>query len=838
MSDASEVRCYHCTLPVPPGTDYRVEIDGVAEPMCCAGCRAVAQAIVDAGLTDYYRYRTEPSQNPEQLVPQALRELDLYDRPELQRSFVLQAGADLREASLILEGITCAACVWLSERHVKGLPGVLDFSVNYSTHRARVRWDDSRIKLSDILRAIAAIGYLAHPFDPGRQEQVQKRERSLALRRLAVAGLGMMQVMMLAVALYVGPQQGMEPHIVQFIRWVSLLITVPVVFYSGASFFVNAWRDLSHRRLGMDVPVALAVGSTFAASAWATLTGGGEVFFESVTMFVFFLLTGRFLEMNARQRAGQAVEALGKLLPAVATRLRPDGSEETVAVTDLAPGDRVRVSPGAPVPADGVVAEGRSSLDESLMSGESLPRERGVGDPLVGGTVNVESPLVMRVEQVGPDTVLSGIQRLLERAQAEKPAVAKLTERGTGWFVLLILLLALGAGLLWWSVDPGKAFWVAVAVLVVSCPCALALATPVAITASTGFLTRIGVLVTRGHALETLARATHVVFDKTGTLTEGRPGLREVWVTGRLPEARCVAIAAGLEAGSEHPMGKAIRALTPTPPHAEAQRSYPGQGIEACLDGELYRIGTPEFVAELDAEAGTAAALRRQAEAVAGRWPDAALIFLGARDGLLAVFALGDELRPGAVPAVAALRAMGLEVLLLSGDAPGPVARTAARVGIERYEAGLLPAQKLEAIERLQREGAVVAMVGDGINDAPVLSRAQVSLAMASGTELAQASADMILHSDKLEHLAVAVTRARSTLRIIAQNLVWALGYNLLALPVAAAGWLSPWLAALGMSLSSLLVVLNSLRLTLGNAPGPRGSDTARHGFGTAQAAR
>lgn len=822
MSHASEVRCYHCTLPVPPGLDFSVEIEGVAEPMCCAGCRAVAQAIVDAGLIDYYRYRTEPSQNPEQLVPQALRELELYDRPELQRSFVQGAGDEVREASLILEGITCAACVWLSERHVKALPGVLDFSVNYSTHRARVRWDDRRLKLSEILRAIAAIGYIAHPFDPDRQEQVQKRERSLALRRLAVAGLGMMQVMMLAVALYVGPEQGMEPHIVQFIRWVSLLITLPVVFYSGASFFANAWRDLRHRRLGMDVPVALAVGSTFAASAWATVTQGGEVYFESVTMFVFFLLTSRFLEMNARQRAGQAVEALGKLLPGFATRVRADGTEETVSVADLAPGDRLRIAPGAPVPADGVVLEGRSSVDESLMSGESLPRSRCAGDALVGGTVNVESPLLMRVEHVGQDTVLSGIQRLLERAQAEKPALARMTERGTGWFVLLILLVAGLAAGYWWTVDPGKAFWVAVAVLVVSCPCALALATPVALTAATGFLTRLGVLVTRGHALETLARATHIVFDKTGTLTEGRIGVHEVWSTGRLPDARCKALAAALETGSEHPVGKALRGLAQVHPPAEAQRSFPGRGIEARLDGSLYRIGTVDFVAELPEGPGPGAALQRQAEGLRRRWPDAGLVYLGGPQGLLAVFALGDELRPGAAAAVAALRGMGLEILLLSGDAPEPVARTAAQLGITRYQASMLPAQKLAAIEALQQNGAVVAMVGDGINDAPVLSRAQVSIAMAGGTELAQASADMILHTDRLEQLAVATERARSTLRIIGQNLVWALGYNVVALPVAAAGWLSPWLAALGMSLSSLLVVLNSLRLTLGNAPGPR----------------
>ncbi|MGD2083516.1 MAG: heavy metal translocating P-type ATPase, partial [Chromatiales bacterium] len=530
---------------MPPGFRHRVEIRGEPREMCCRGCEAVARAIVDGGLEGFYDHRTAPAPTAAELVPEALRRMELYDQHRLQESFVERDEGSVRHASLILEGITCAACVWLNEHHVGRLPGVLEFSVNYSTHRARVRWDDSRIHLSEILKAIASIGYIAHPFDPGRQEDVYRRERAQALRRLAVAGLGAMQVMMIAVALYAGEYSGMEPEMRGFLRWVSLLIALPVVLYSAQTFFRSAWRDLRGARLGMDVPVALAIGAAFLASLWGTVTGGGEVYFDSACMFTFFLLASRFLEMGARHRAGQAAEELVRLLPATATRLTADG-EEDVAVAELVPGDRVRVRPGETVPADGAVLEGASSVDESLLTGESLPRARESGDALVGGTLNVESPLVMRVEKVGEDTLVSAIIRLLDRAQTEKPRVARLADRVAGWFVGALLLLAAGVASYWWLHSPDRAFSITLAVLVVTCPCALSLATPAALTAATGALTRSGVLTTRGHALETLARATHLLLDKTGTLTRGELRLTAVHPVRELDRRRCLALAAAL----------------------------------------------------------------------------------------------------------------------------------------------------------------------------------------------------------------------------------------------------------------------------------------------------
>ncbi len=802
---ADSANCFHCGQPVPAGGHYRVEIDGQDRDMCCPGCQAVAQAIVDGGLTDYYRHRTASSITAQNLVPEELQNLTIYDQPEVQRSFVTNEprdAAEVKQASLILEGIVCAACVWLNERHVNALPGVIEFRVNYATHRAHVKWDDTLIHLSEILRAIAAIGYIAHPFDPGRQEQLHKKEKSQALRRLAVAGLGAMQVMMLAVALYAGEYQGMESRMQTFFRWVSLLIASPVVFYSARPFFTSAWRDLKRMQLGMDVPVALAIGGAYLASVWATLTRSGEVYFDSVTMFTFFLLAGRFLEMGARHRAGQAAEELVKLLPAMATRLTETG-EEVVAVAELAPGDRVRVKPGDSVPADGRVIEGSSSVDESLLTGESLPLSRSINDEVIGGTVNVESPLIIQIDRVGEDTVLAAIQRLLHRAQTEKPRLAGLADRIAGYFVGVILLLALGVGWWWWQHQPGEAFWIVLSMLVVTCPCALSLATPAALTAATGSLTRLGVLTTRGHALETLARASHIILDKTGTLTTGRLQLRDIRLRGSLDEGACLRIAAALEQASEHPVARALSHEVTDTPLAREVEAVPGQGLEGAVEGVRYRIGQAAYVAELVG----------QAAAHEGSEGSQTEVWLANEQEILATFSLSDSLRPDAADALEDLRRLGLTPLLFSGDSEAAVAAVARELGIEDFSARMRPEDKLAAMHALQAGGALVAMVGDGVNDAPVLAGAQVSLAMGGGTQLAQASADMVLLSEHLPHLPRAVEMARATLRIIRENLAWAVVYNLVALPLAAMGYVAPWMAAIGMSASSLIVVLNALRL-------------------------
>ncbi len=589
----------------------------------------------------------------------------------------------------------------------------------------------------------------------------------------------------------------------------SLLLTVPVVFYSSAPFFRNAWRDLKLRRVGMDVPVALGVGAAFAASIWATLIQSGEVYFDSVTMFVFFLLGGRYLEMTARQKALSVTEALAKLLPAFAQRLPGfpgDRTAEQCVVADLRQGDVVLVRAGDIVPADGRVIEGVSCANEALLTGESKPVAKSPGEPVTGGSVNAESPLIVRIEQVGEGTRLSAIINLMERAATEKPRIVEMADRIASYFVAALLAVAVLVAIGWYIVEPAKALWITVSVLVVTCPCALSLATPIALTVSAGALAKDGLLVTRGHAIETLARATHFVFDKTGTLTTGRMHLVDLRTEGGGDREACVAIAAALEQSSEHPVASALRSAAGNiVPDASNVLSEPGQGLEGLIDGRRYRIGRPSYVLS----GGTADS------DVARDWMASGdtIIALGCDGACLAYFRIGDEIRPEAGRLVADLKRLGKKIVLLTGDAPAVARRVADKLGIDDVRAGVTPQGKHECVTALQVDGAVVAMVGDGVNDAPVLAQAQVSVAMGGGAQLARTQSDFVLLSENLEHLRHGVYRALKTLVVIRQNLWWSFAYNFVALPLAISGHITPWLAGIGMSASSLLVVLNSLRI-------------------------
>lgn len=796
--------CFHCGQPIPSGADYKVEIDGEERAMCCTGCEAVAKAVVENDLTDFYRFRTDKANTPQSLVPDELRELQIFDNENLQKSFVRaeESGA-IREASLILEGIVCAACIWLNEHHVQSIPGVLSFKINYSTHRASLKWDNKQIKLSDILKAITDIGYHAHPFDPGRLESLQKQEKSSALRRIAIAGLGMMQVMMLSLALYVGEVSDMTESMQQFIRWISFIIASVVIFFASKVFFVSAWRDLKRKRFGMDVPVALAMGAAYTSSVWATLTNSGEVYFDSVIMFTFFLLTGRYLEMMARHRSGQVAEALVRLIPATAHRIK-DGKQETVAVSELEIGDTVLIKPGESIPADGVVIDGNSSVNESLLTGESIPLAKTIKSKLIGGTSNIESPLQMRVEKLGESTVLSAIIRLLERAQSEKPDLAKLADKVASWFVLALLIVASIVFMAWYAHTPEQAFWVTLSVLVVTCPCALSLATPTALTVATGVLTEKGILTTRGHALETLAKVTDVIFDKTGTLTHGRLKLEKIHILGSLSEQQALEIASGLEASSEHPVAKAILREKAEIAKLGSVQAESGQGIQGIQSDKTYRLGTYAYV---EALAGDALPAEQKVQT------QNSAVYLGTENEWLAVFVLQDEIRAESAEVIKQLQQANVQVHLFSGDQQSTVDEVAKKLNISDAKGGLLPQEKLQHMQVLQNEDRRVAMIGDGVNDAPVLAGANVSLAMGSGSQLAQASADMVLLSENLQQFPAAIKTAKRMQNIIRQNFAWAIGYNLVALPLAASGMIAPWMAAIGMSLSSLIVVLNALRL-------------------------
>ncbi|MDH5710779.1 MAG: heavy metal translocating P-type ATPase metal-binding domain-containing protein, partial [Gammaproteobacteria bacterium] len=475
--------CFHCGLTVPDQFDIHVKINGRDEPMCCYGCQAVAQSIVDSGMADFYKFRTAPSQKAGEIVPEFLQRLKAYDNPQIQKQFVTDGSEEIREVALILEGIVCAACIWLNEKHLNALPGVISASINYSNSRARVRWDNNRISLSEILESITRIGYLAHPYNPDRQQHIIEKEKKQQLRRIGIAALLGMQIMILAVAMYTGGWWGIEDNFNQMFRWVSLGITVPLLLFASSPFFTAAMRDLKNKRVGMDVPVALGIGIAFSASVAHTIQGSGEVYFDSVAMFTFFLLSARYFESNARKRTAEATEALLNLQPAIATRLATDDSgaydhqqQSSISVAELSIGDYVLVRPGENIPADGTIVEGTSGINESLITGESLPVIRTINDNVVGGSTNTESPLVICIDKIGDDTVLASIHRLLDEAQNKKPAIAKMADQLASKFVTVILLLASGVALYWYQANPEHWIAITVATLVVTCPCALSLA--------------------------------------------------------------------------------------------------------------------------------------------------------------------------------------------------------------------------------------------------------------------------------------------------------------------------------------------------------------------------
>jgi len=800
------VECYHCGLPVPRGADYSVVIENQSRPMCCPGCQAVASAIVDGGLDRFYQYRSSLSATSAATSAASAGAnadpLASYDLPEVQADFVqLQAGGNLA-AEFEIGGITCSACAWLIEHHLATLPGLVSVVVNVSTHRCRLVWEPQTIALSTILAAFEQIGYSARPSGDLAAEQTRKRESRLFLLRLGVAGLGMMQAGHAAIGLYAGAYSGIDPEWVAILRWMSLLVTTPVVFFSAQPFFAAAWRSLKVRYLVMDVPVSLAIALAYGASVWATVTMSGEVYFDSVSMFTFLLLLGRYLEMRVRHRNQYFSGGLSRLIPPVATRLGVNG-EELVPVKGLTAGDRIRVASGATIPCDGQVARGHSSVIEAVLTGEQNPVAKLAGSSVSAGTVNVDNPLEIIVSSTGSNTRLGTILDMVGAAEAEKPRRVAVADRVASWFVGAVLVVSVLVATAWWLIDPSRALWVTLSVLVVTCPCALSLATPTALTVASGELSRRGFLIRKGHVLETLATLDRCVFDKTGTLTLGNMRINAVVPLADSGESAMLALAAALEKGSSHPIARAFSNLPDAAVTAlESVEIVVGQGVEGVSAGVRYRLGKPEFVGGgFDLAVPTPP--REQ-----GLW-----LLLASERQLLGWIQLEDELRPGAASAVQQLQGQGIDVELLSGDRPAAVASMAQRLGIPHWLGGASPQSKLAHIRDLQSAGQGVMMVGDGINDVPVLSGADVSVAMGDAVDITRLHADALLVSGNLDTLATAIGLARKTRAVIRQNHAWALGYNLLALPLAAAGMIAPWVAAIGMSLSSLLVVLNALRL-------------------------
>ena len=993
-------------------------VSGREVRVCGEPCRTAVETIVNAGLDAWYGLRTHSdAQGATGADPRHRAELDAWRVPEVEASLLRRgaegdrrtdAGHDLASGAegdrrahigrglasggfanavtLTVEGMRCAGCAWLVERLLASVPGVGAATVDFPLRRAEVRFDTRATRLHTLLDTLADAGYRATPYTAHAEEAAIESERRARIRGLGISALFGMQVMLLSIALYASGRHGaMEAGFEQLFRWLAMMLTVPVLVWPGRTFFTGAAAALRAGRLTMDVPVALGLSIAFAGSAVATVTGEGEIWFDSVVMFVTLLGAARYLELLARRRATAAIRALARSAPMVATRVRgDDGDTERIPAAALRPGDRVRVRPGETVPADGTIRAGHSAFDESLLTGESNPVARSAGSPVLAGSVNDAGVVEVEVTCAGDDTVLGGVLRRAGQAARGRPAVAELADRAAAWFIGGVLVLAAGVAAGWLIHDPARMLPVLVSVLVVTCPCALSLATPAAMTAALGALARAGLVATRANAVERLALATHCLADKTGTLTEGRFRVRSVTTFAGISGPRCLALAAALERYATHPAASALVAAAAggaggereTPVSGDVDTAGAGDegratgrasagagdegravgyasaadaaasqterlareveepethagGVTGRIDGVRHAVGSAEFVARAcglepdtfgvdgarhEATASSPGDLGARSSPLSGRVareaprkrgdparPDrwsghehlieadhrsggqgahapghgatcpvdsgrspagsstpytagpaatvaagagapgpsaprgklprgpgtarnddgATCVFL-ARDGaLLARFVLADTLRADAGALIDGLRRRGIETTIASGDAAPAVEHAARALGVARHLAGLSPEDKLDEAARLAASGQRVLMLGDGVNDTPALAGAHVSVAMGRGAAAAAARADAVLIGDAPGRLLDALDIARRARRIVKQNLAWALGYNLAALPLAAAGTVPPWAAAIGMSLSSLAVAANALRLGRGpDTPG------------------
>jgi len=797
VARSHDVICAHCGDRVPPGVELTALIDGEDQPMCCHGCQAVATLIASSGLERYYEFRDALPERPE-LDRVSEEDFAAWDRPAVRAHYARSDKDGRYRISLVLENVHCAACAWLIRRFVGQLPGVGDIQVDVTDGRASLVFDPDQVTLSRIAARLAALGYRPHLDSPTAGSERNKAERRQMLKYIAVAGLGMMQVMSYALAVYIGVWQDIDPRSERFFNLMSMIVAVPVAAYAGQIFYRSAWRSLVRGRIGMDVPVAAAMLLALGSSVVLTWLDAGEPYFDSVVMFIFFLLLGRYAVMVARQNAGQLHSALARSLP-VQTRRLTDGQPEIISLVELVEGDRLLIASGDTVPADGLILSGSAMVDEALLSGESMPRRRRASDRVLAGSLVSDGQITLLVEKLGQSTALSGMVRLLAQARSFRPRLARLADRVAAYFIAFVLTGASIAGLVWWQIDPAMALPVVLAVLVVSCPCALALGTPVALAAAARGFARLGILISRPDALEILPRVSHVVLDKTGTLTRPETGIAEVLLPTGMAIEQARGLAGRLERVSRHPLASAFAPFDDGHP-VEAPEAVVAAGVSGRIDGVDYRLGKPAFAGEwLD---------HALVEPGPGQW-----IALTDREALLAWFRIDSPLRDGAPELVADLQRAGLEVWLASGDRAENVEAVAASLGITRVRSECSPRDKLDLVRELQAQGGRVVMIGDGINDAPVLAGSDVSMALAEGADIARTQADLVVTGKGLGRISAAFALAPGVRRVVGQNLAWALTYNVTALPIAAAGLVPPWAAAIGMSASSLLVVLNARRL-------------------------
>lgn len=768
--------------------------------MCCFGCKAVCEAILSHGQEKYYQYRTELADIP----LNAAVDYNQYDNTKVQQAFCHSINTDQAEAAIVIEGIHCAACVWLIENALNSSAGIDYINVSLSDHSATIHWNKNTVKLSQIFKLISHIGYTAYPYTPNIQKSLYQQEKKKQLKRLGLAGIVMMQVGMFSIALYAGDFQGITQEYQTLMRSFSLLMTSVVLLYAGHPFFTGAWRGIKLRRPNMDTPIAIALCTAFIASAWGTVFHAQHVYFDSICMLIFFLLLARFFELSARNR--YIAFNHKTTLPSTCRRLIKnhntlEQSFEIITTDEAELDDCILVLTGETIPADGIIIEGTSAVDESSVTGEFKPISKKQHDRVLAGALNTDGRLLIKITATHNQSSIHIIQKLLSKSQQQKPDTVTLAEKVARFFTGFVLVSTLLAAIIWSFIDSTKVLSICIAMLVVSCPCALSLATPTALAISSNLLRKMGLLICRGNVLEKARNIQHVVFDKTGSLTQGELSIIAHYAFNHTSEKNNLKIAASLEIHSEHPIAKAFSHGANTG-MASLLKITPNQGIEGVIEGEVYRIGSQAFCQQWfeDAPAVTYNHANQ-------------LIWLISKDQWLAAFELGDRLRVDAKHTVALLQDLSLDLQILTGDpsTAGPV--LAKELGITNIHNNASPAQKLQIVQRLQADNVQVMMIGDGINDIPVLACANVSIAMNNASDLAKVEADCVLLNNQLSLINVLIEQSKRTYRVIKQNMAWALAYNITALPLAAVGLIPPYLAAIGMSISSLVVVLNAARL-------------------------
>jgi P-type Cu2+ transporter len=791
--------CAHCALPLPPGRTIEVVVENALEFFCCHGCRGAYLILHEAGLSSFYERRNWESAG----LPSGAFEQE-YSAAYLE-SFVSHDGKTAQLLFLV-EGVRCASCVWVIEKVLQRLDGVSQVRLNYGTHRARISFDPQKTDAAEIFAEVGRIGYLPRPYGTDEGTRLAEQERRSLLIRFGTAVFLSMQLMGYSFALYAGYFSGMDPMTKDILHGFAALVATPVVFYCGAPFIRGGWRALRNAAPDMDLLLAIGILAAYGVSIEALFTGG-EVYFDTAAMIVTLVLMGRVFEGGARKRASAGIDRLMRLAPESALRLSGGGSEE-VPSAQLQIGDLIRVRPGERFAVDGKIVEGEGDIDEAAVTGEAVPVRRAFGEPVSAGTVSLASVFTVRVTAAAADSFVARVARMVEEAQMRRAPMQRLADRVCRYFVPAVALLAAGTWI-YWRLFPDPAvspLLAAVAVLVVACPCALGLATPTAIMVGTGTAAGRGILFRGGDVLEAAGRLTIAAFDKTGTLTEGKPKIIAIRPHTGAGADELLREAARAEEGSLHPLAKAIvaeahaRGIASEP--AREARALAGFGIACEAESGALRVGSRAFLAQEGIEI-----------------PDdfhgggATEVHVARNDRYLGMLLLEDALRPGAAASVAALQRLGLRTALLTGDTPSAARRLCAGLPLEEIHASLDPAAKASWVAQQRRAGGKVLMVGDGINDAPALAEADVGSSLAGSTDIALETSDLVMTRPDLERLVEGVELARRTLKTIRQNLFWAFLYNVLALPLAAAGGLAPIHAAAAMALSSVCVVANSLRL-------------------------